>query len=44
MEDQTFSTKEQWMTIGPRSDGYSQKIPLIGRVKPRFHGPELGSR
>jgi len=26
------------MAIGPRSDGHPQKIPAIGRVKPRFLG------
>ncbi|AES63917.1 hypothetical protein MTR_2g014810 [Medicago truncatula] len=26
------------MAIGPRLDGYPQKIPTMGRVKPRFHG------
>ncbi|AES81353.1 hypothetical protein MTR_7g091360 [Medicago truncatula] len=27
-----------WMAIRPRSDGHPQKIPVMGRVKPRFHG------
>jgi len=31
------------MTIGPRPDGYPQKIPTMGRVKPRFQGFELES-
>ena len=31
------------MTIGPRPDGHPQKIPAMGRVKPRFYGYGLGS-
>jgi len=31
------------MAIGPRSNGYPQKIPIMGRVKPRFHGYGHGS-
>ncbi|AES80985.1 hypothetical protein MTR_7g087240 [Medicago truncatula] len=26
------------MAIGPRPYGHLQKIPALGRVKPRFHG------
>ena len=32
------------MTIGPRSYGYSQKIPTMGRVKPCFMSLGTGPR
>ena len=31
------------MAIGPRSNGYPQKIPIIERIKSRFHGSGYGS-
>jgi len=31
------------MAIGPMFKGYPQKIPTMGRVKPRFYGSGHGS-
>ncbi|AES80553.1 hypothetical protein MTR_7g082130 [Medicago truncatula] len=38
VEFETGVGKWQGMTIGPRPNGYPQKIPTMSRVKPRFYG------